>query len=111
LAVGFWHIWEARNESRNSEAKLNPIRTVGKVLAYVDLIRTHLTKSGMLQRREASSSASSWVPPPPGIVLVRTSDAAIFEASRSMGAGVLIRNHLGDFLRACRDHMDVFPVL
>jgi hypothetical protein len=108
LAVGFWHIWEARNESRNSEAKPNPIRTVGKVLAYVDLIRTHLTKPGLLQRCEPSSSASSWVPPPPGTVLV-SSDAAIFEASRSMGAGVLIRNHLGDFLRACREHMDVFP--
>jgi hypothetical protein len=38
LAVTLWHIWEARNEARNSNAKPNPIRTCGKILAYVDLI-------------------------------------------------------------------------
>jgi hypothetical protein len=44
LAVGFWHIWEARNEARETGGKPNPSRTCAKILAYVDLIKSHLFK-------------------------------------------------------------------
>jgi hypothetical protein len=47
LTVTFWHIWEEhiweeRNEARNTEVKPNPNHTSLKILAYVDLIRHHL---------------------------------------------------------------------
>jgi ribonuclease HI len=103
LVVGFWHIWEARNESRNENVKPNPSRTGGKVLAYVDMIKTHLSKPASKQRCEPGSDR--WTPPPQGTVLVN-SDAAISEATGCMGAGVVIRNHQGDFLVACREHLN-----
>jgi hypothetical protein len=37
------------------------------------------------------------------------SDVALFEASRSMEAGVLIRDHQGGFLVACREKLEVYP--
>jgi hypothetical protein len=36
LDVGFWHIWETRNEAHKTDARSNPQRTCGKILAYVD---------------------------------------------------------------------------
>jgi hypothetical protein len=42
LEMSFWHIWEARNECRNSNARPNPNRTGNKIIAYVDLIKQHL---------------------------------------------------------------------
>jgi hypothetical protein len=47
LTVTLWHIWkehiwEERNEARNTEVKPNPNHTSLKILAYVDLIRHHL---------------------------------------------------------------------
>ena len=104
LTVGFWHIWEARNDKRNSEVKPCPVRSSGKSLAYVDLIRDNLFSSEPKHRRD-SSSVSQWSPPPQGSVLVN-SDAAIFEAAGCMGVGVVIRDHRGGFLAACREHFD-----
>jgi hypothetical protein len=37
LAVGFYLIWEARIEARNSDVKANPARTGGKIVACVDI--------------------------------------------------------------------------
>jgi hypothetical protein len=87
LAVGFWYIWEARNESRNEDVKQTPCRTGGKVVGYVDLIRTRLFKPVSKQRCEPSSDR--WTPPPQGTVLVN-SDAAISKATCCMGSGVVI---------------------
>jgi hypothetical protein len=70
LAVGFWYIWEARNESRNEDVKQTPCRTGGKVVGYVDLIRTRLFKPVSKQRCEPSSDR--WTPPPQGTVLVKS---------------------------------------
>jgi hypothetical protein len=81
----------------------------GKILAYIDLVRGNLTKQVQKQRCEPDLSTSRWTPPPPGMVLVN-SDAALFEATRSMGAGVLIRNHRGDFLVACCQHLEGYAV-
>jgi hypothetical protein len=50
LDVGFWRIWEARNEARNDDARSNPQQTCGKILAYVDLIISHLFKQKPDQR-------------------------------------------------------------
>jgi hypothetical protein len=70
----------------------------------MDMIKQHLFKSGTEQRCVPSSPTTIWTPPPPGMVLVN-SDAAIFEASGCMGAGVVVRDHLGTCLVACRQHM------
>jgi hypothetical protein len=68
MAVGFLHIWEAHNESRNSNVKPNPIRTGGKSLAYMQLIDQHLSKTSMSHR--CVSLSVQWTPPPPDTVLV-----------------------------------------
>jgi hypothetical protein len=86
--VGFYLIWEARNEAQNSDVKANPARTRGKIVAYVDLIKQHLFKSRTEQRCVPSSTTTTWTPPPPGMVLVNSD--AIFEASGCMGAGVVV---------------------
>jgi hypothetical protein len=44
LAVGFYLIREACNEARNSNVKANHVRTGGKIVAYVDMIKHHLLK-------------------------------------------------------------------
>jgi hypothetical protein len=38
LEVGFWHIWEARNDVRNNGGQPDPQRVCAKTLAYVDMI-------------------------------------------------------------------------
>jgi hypothetical protein len=103
LAVGFWYIWEARHESWNEDVKKNPSHTRGKVVDYVDLIRTHLSKPVSKQRCEPSSYR--WTPPLQGTVLVN-SDAAISKVTCCMGSGVVIRNHHGVFLVAFWDHLN-----
>jgi hypothetical protein len=75
LAVGFWHIWEARNEARETGGKPNPSRTCAKILAYVDLIKSHLFKQNPATRCESVKQVPKWTPPPSGFVLVN-SDAA-----------------------------------
>jgi hypothetical protein len=57
LAVTFWHIWEARNEARNSKTKPNPSRTAGKIIAYVNLIQQQQVKQGLKQRRVSQPSS------------------------------------------------------
>ncbi|KAE8806593.1 non-ltr retroelement reverse transcriptase [Hordeum vulgare] len=47
----------------------------------------------LLLRREPSTTAS-WVPPPAGKVMINV-DAAIFTHDKSMGAGVVMREHSG----------------
>jgi ribonuclease HI len=100
--VTFWHILEARNEARNTEAKPSPNRTSLKILAYVDLIQQHLFKP--TQQRCVSTPSASWTPPPLGTVFVN-SDAAIFEAAGCMGTGAIIRDHQGSCIAACRQHI------
>jgi hypothetical protein len=78
LAVGCWHIWEARNDLRNSEVKPNPQWTCGKILAYVDLIRSHLFKQKPDKRCVSSPSPIKWTPTPLGFVMLN-SDATILK--------------------------------
>jgi hypothetical protein len=104
LAVCFWHIWEAQNDARNSSEKPNPTRTCGKIFAYIDLIKDNLFKKPSASRCESSTLVPRRTPPPPGVVLVN-SDATIFEAMGSMGAGIVVRDHLGVCLVACRQQL------
>ena len=55
-------------------------------------------------RCETKSPAPIWTPPPPGTVLVN-SDAGNFEVNGKMGAGVVIRDHHGNCLAACRHQL------
>jgi ribonuclease HI len=93
LAVGFWHIWEARNDVRNNRSQPDPRRVCAKTLAYVDMIIHHCFKQQPGNRRE-SSTQLRWSPPPPGEVLVNT-DAALFDDRRSMAMGMVIRDNSG----------------
>jgi ribonuclease HI len=104
LTVGFWHIWEARNEARNSDVKPDPCRTGRKILAYIDLIKQNLFKPVSEHRCASNSAATTWTPPPPDTVLV-SSDAAIFKEAGCRGAGVILRDHHGAFVVGCRQHV------
>jgi hypothetical protein len=76
LAVGCWHIWDARNDARNSQAKPHPKSTCVKILSYVDMILQHCVKTKPSTRRE-SKYHHKWTPPPPGEVMVNV-NAALF---------------------------------
>jgi hypothetical protein len=104
LPVGFWHIWEARNDKHNSNDKPNPDRTSCKAITYIDMIRDQLFKTYPKQRCDSNLASPKWIPPPSRSVLV-TSDVAIFEVVGCMATGVVIRNdHI--FLMACRGHLN-----
>jgi hypothetical protein len=75
-----------------------------KVNAYIEMILVHIYKPATNHRRELSSSAK-WVPPPEGTVLVNV-DAAIFSASKQMGAGIVARDHTGNCIAACGERSD-----
>jgi hypothetical protein len=74
------------------------------VNAYIDMILVHLYKPQANHSRE-SSSVAKWIPPPEGKVLVNV-DAAIFTSSKQMGAGIVIRDHMGLCLAACGERSD-----
>jgi hypothetical protein len=101
LSVAFYLIWEAHNETRNSDTKPCPSRTAGKIVAYIDFIKQHLYKKLPIQRCVSSPPVPTWTPPPPGTVVVN-SDAAVFQRNGGVSAGVLIRDHEGKCLVACR---------
>jgi hypothetical protein len=47
------------------------------------------------------AKAKKWDPPPGGWALVNV-DATIFLKDNRMGVGIVIKDHRGDFLAACR---------
>ncbi|XP_052142051.1 uncharacterized protein LOC127761763 [Oryza glaberrima] len=98
LAVTFWHIWEARNNARNNVETLHPRRVVQKIVAYVEMIMQHCGP-GNVSRPAERISLPSWVPPPAGVFLINI-DAAVFQAERQMGVGVVIRDQHGNCLLA-----------
>jgi ribonuclease HI len=99
--VTMWHIWDARNKTREDDVLIHPNSVVSKIISYLNMIFVHLYKPVSDHRCVPSSSSHKWVPPPEGTVLVNV-DAAVFAPSRCMGAGVVIRNHRGLCLAACQ---------
>jgi ribonuclease HI len=100
LAVGFWHLWLARNGVRNGEPMKHPHAVAEQIKAYVEMIELHILSPSPSNRRDTSSSTPRWSPPPEGTVLINV-DAALFSLSRRMGIGVVIRNHIGECLLVC----------
>uniref|UniRef100_A0A8I6Y5U1 RNase H type-1 domain-containing protein n=1 Tax=Hordeum vulgare subsp. vulgare TaxID=112509 RepID=A0A8I6Y5U1_HORVV len=91
LAVTCWHIWDARNKLREENITQHPTSLALKVKAYVDMIVQHLYITSTNHRREPSTT-TYWVPPPAGKVMINV-DATIFTLDKSMGAGVVMREH------------------
>ena len=77
---------------------ISPLDLAAKIKAYIDLIMEHLFVFKTNHRRE-SFLAGSWSPPPVGSLMVNV-DAAIFTASRQMGAGIVVRDHMGSCIAA-----------
>lgn len=106
LAVAMWHIWENRNNHRNGETLLNPLRVVGKIKAYIEFMNLCNDNPPNSYRRETSTSTQKWSPPPEGWLMINV-DAAIFSHSGRAGYGVVVRDHLGAPVaayRGCFDH-------
>jgi hypothetical protein len=101
LAVTFWHLWDARNKLREDGGSVDPSTVARKVIAYVDMIHTDLLHPNTIPRRE-TSSATPWSPPMEGTLMINV-DAALFSASKNMGAGIVVHDHNGDFVVACCD--------
>lgn len=100
LTVTLWHIWEARNDTRNGIATPHPRCIAMKIKAYVELIFFHLFKPAPESSREARASSALMFPPPPGTVLLM-SDAAVFSDQGKSGAGVVALDHAGRCVIAC----------
>uniref|UniRef100_A0A8I6Z480 RNase H type-1 domain-containing protein n=1 Tax=Hordeum vulgare subsp. vulgare TaxID=112509 RepID=A0A8I6Z480_HORVV len=92
-AVTCWHIWDARNKLHEENITQHPSSVALKIKACVNMIVEHLFISSTNHRREPSPT-TSWVPPPVGRVMINV-DAALFSHDRSMGAGVVMRDHSG----------------
>jgi hypothetical protein len=105
LVVSLWHIWEARNFTRNNPEAPHPRRTADKIKAYVALILQHLFLPVSVHRRETNASSSNWSPPPSGTVMF-FSDAAIFSSQNRSGFGVVGRDDKGQFVVACSEPID-----
>jgi ribonuclease HI len=104
MLVTLWHIWDARNSAREGDQMVHPRVVADKVLAYIQMIATHLYKPPISHRRETNSSVLRWSPPPFRTVLINV-DAAICSESRRMGVGVVIRDHNGQCLAACSEYI------
>lgn len=102
MAVTLWHIWEARNQSRNNTTPTSPRQVTLKILAYVDMIEQHCTRSALAARSDPPQSAPKWRPPPEGTILINT-DAAVFRATGLFGLGFLLRDHNGVCLLAVNE--------
>lgn len=102
LAVTLWHIWEARNHSRNNPTLANPRQVIQKILAYVEMIEQHCCRAAQAVRGEALRPAPRWRPPPEGTILINT-DAAVFQSVNSFGLGFLFRDHSGLCLFAANE--------
>ena len=57
LAVTCWHIWEARNDTRNRKGHLPPVRLAAKIKGYVDNIVQFCYKPKVEKRCESISKA------------------------------------------------------
>ena len=102
--ITLWHIWEVRNDVRNGESEMHPFGIVEKLTAYVDMVLLHLYNP-VVPNRCDSHKSKRWDPPHGGWVMVNV-DAAIFHKTNRMGLGIVIRDHKGDFLAACRQGID-----
>jgi len=104
IAISFCHIWEARNVVRNGENDVHPHCIVEKILAYVDMVLLHMYEP-VLPNRCDFLKPKHWDPPPVGWVMMNV-DAALFPKTNRMGLGIVCRNHVGEFLAACRQGFD-----
>ncbi|KAK1668625.1 hypothetical protein QYE76_056784 [Lolium multiflorum] len=109
LAVTVWHLWEARNGVRNGEKRKHPTSLAEQIKAYTEMILLHLFKPLTSHSRETLATTSRWSPTPVGSVVIHV-DAALFSSSSRMGVGIVIRNHMGNFLAACSRLLDQVTV-
>jgi hypothetical protein len=108
LAVVCWHIWEARNDTRNNEGRLHPLRVAAKIIPYVDMIMRHCYKDKPAIRCDSRSYAPSWIPPREGFVCMNV-DAALFPDDHRMGWGAVLRDHNGAFILSVSEGLPGFP--
>lgn len=92
FTVTAWHIWEARNDTRNGIPMPHPRYVAETSKAYVEMILMHNTKPAASTRCESSLSVPKWSPPPEELVMANV-DAVVFAQCGQMGVGLVIRNH------------------
>ena len=102
VVVVIWHLWLARNGTKNGDPMRHPHSVAEQCKAYVEMIELHIFKPDSSNRRETSNSVPCWSPPPEGMVYINV-DATLFSSSRRMGIGVVIRNHRGECSVACSE--------
>jgi ribonuclease HI len=107
LANVIWHIWDARNDTRNNGTVACPSRVAARVLSYVDMILKHM---GQVKEkpRVAASSRARWAAPPEGVICINV-DAALFPGERRMGCGVVLRDHNGTFILSVSEGLEGMP--
>jgi ribonuclease HI len=73
------------------------------------MILLHLFKPLTSHSRETLATTSRWSPTPVGSVVIHV-DATLFSSSSRMGVGIVIKNHMGNFLAACSRLLDQVTV-
>jgi pentatricopeptide repeat protein len=106
MTITLWHIWQARNDARNGEGQLRPHFVVEKIRADTEMALLHLYKPSNSNMCDPFRP-KRWAPPPEGSVMVNV-DAALFAESNRIGIGLVIRDHNGRFLAACRRGLEGF---
>jgi hypothetical protein len=85
---------------QHSYKEIHPHFVVEKIMAYVEMVLQHMLYTHNPNRRD-SSKLKRWSPPSRGWVMVNV-DVAVFKEANRMGLGIVVRDHNGDFLAACR---------
>jgi ribonuclease HI len=108
LVVTCWHVWEARNDTRNGAVQVHPRRVASKVLAYVEMIMEFMFRSRAPSNGRSTEVVMRRTPPPEDWVGVNV-DAALFPAENRMGCGAVFRDHKGQFLLSFSEGMSGYP--
>jgi ribonuclease HI len=108
LAVVVWHIWNARNDLRNNSDQTRIAVVVSKILAYVQMILTHLVPPPAAPKVRGGAVPPRWSPPPEGFTCINV-DAALFPQENRMGCGIVLRNHDGDFILSVSEGLAGLP--
>jgi hypothetical protein len=72
LAVGCWHILNARNDAQNNQTEPQPQQMSTRIFAYIQMILQHYL---VINLAACSDKPQKW--PPPGEILVNV-DTALF---------------------------------
>ena len=90
-----WKLWTHRNEVRHGGARKNEKALIDSALAYLEDYHSCVAVTS----RKVEKKQAVWTPPPTNLYKINI-DGAVFTALGAAGAGVLIRDGIGNVIGA-----------